>query len=146
MQQRRRTPVTFIGEAHLRVWARQSGADLCVLFGSRAAPAPRVTGDVDVAVLFASLPSPERRLKLLGELQGACGGDDADLIFLHEQTEPVLRFEIFRTGKPVFEKETGLFVEEKVRALMLYEDALPFRRIRRERLRRIARGDADLVT
>ena len=139
-------PVTYIGEERLRAWAGQSGADLCVLFGSRAGPGPQVKGDVDVAVLFPDLPSPERRLKLLGELQGVCRGDDADLIFLHEHTEPVLRFEIFRTGKPVFEKETGLFVEEKVRALMLYEDAIPFRRVRREHLRRIARGDADLVT
>ena len=139
-------PEAHLSEEHLRVWAGQSGADLCVLFGSRAGPGPQVKGDVDVAVQFPSLPSPECRLKLLGELQSVCRGDDADLIFLHERTETVLRFEIFRTGKPLFESETGLFFEEKVRALMLYEDALPSRRVRRERLRRIARGNADIVT
>lgn len=94
-----------------------------------------VEGDVDVAVSFPELPSPERRLEIVGEIQDLCGRSMADVVFLHERTDPVLRFEVFRTGVAVHEDRPGLFVEEKVRALMLYEDAIPFRRKLRETLR-----------
>ena len=132
-------------DSALYSWASRSGASLCVLFGSRAGHTPQVKGDLDVAVLFADMPSPDSRLKLLGELQDAVGDVDVDLIFLQGATDSLLRSEIFRTGRPVFEEVPGLFVEEKVRALMLFEDALPFRRLRRERLRRIAEKPADHV-
>lgn len=126
----------------LRLWAARSGCRLCVLFGSRAREGPRVKGDVDVAVSLSPMPPPRRRLAMIGELQQVTGRDDVDLVFLHEGTDPVLRFEIFRTGELVFERRAGLFIDEKVRALMLYEDSLPFRRRRREKLRRLARGNA----
>lgn len=122
----------------LRRWALGSGCRLCVLFGSTAAGGPGWKGDVDVAASFAELPEPTARLELIGRLQEGLAREDVDLVFLHDRTEPVLRFEIFRTGTPVFEEEEGLFVREKVRALMLYQDALPFRRARREKLRRVA--------
>ena len=137
--------VAPVNEGYLRTWVEASGAHLCVLFGSRAGNGPQVKGDVDLALRFSKLPSPDRRLEILGELQDVCGVPDVDLVFLHERTEPVLRFEIFRTGRPVFENVPGLFIEEKVRALMLFEDALPFRRLRRELLRRNANGDKNFV-
>lgn len=125
----------------LRAWARSAGCRLCVLFGSRAGGGPVVEGDVDLAVWFSPLPSPERRLGIIGEIQDAAGAMPVDLLFLHPGIDPVVRFEIFRGGEPLFEERPGLFVDEKVRALMLYEDALPFRRARRERVREMARRD-----
>lgn len=125
-------------EQRLGAWAKASGSRLCVLFGSRAgaeAGSPSARSDVDVAIQFPALPPPERRLELIGEAQDICGAAMADVVFLHLRTDPVLRFEIFRSGRPVYEAEEGMFIDEKVRALMLYEDALPFRRMLRERLR-----------
>lgn len=127
-------------ESRLSDWARQAGCTLLVLFGSRAGAGPEVEGDVDVAVWFPGLPDPERRLEIIGEIQDACGRSRADVVFLHRGTDPVLRFEIFRTGVPIHEREPGVFVEEKVRALMLYEDAVPFRRLLRENLREAIGG------
>lgn len=131
-------------EVRLRTWAESSGCSLCVLFGSRASGSPSVKGDVDVAVQFSALPEPGRRLEMIGEVQDLCGASMADLVFLHVRTDPVLRFEIFRTGIPIYEAEAGAFVEGKVRALMLYEDALPFRRMLRERLREESRSSGDI--
>lgn len=48
----------------------------------------------------------------------------------------MLRFEIFRGGTPIYEAEPGLFLDEAVRALVAYEDALPFRRALRRSLTR----------
>lgn len=129
----------------LRAWARAGGCRLCVLFGSRAGDGSVVRGDVDVALLFPDLPSPERRLAILGELQDACGAEEIDVVFLHPGTDPVLRFEVFRGGEAVFEETAGLFVDQKVRALFLYEDALPFRRLLRERLRDAAAQEGPVV-
>jgi predicted nucleotidyltransferase len=135
-------------EQRLRTWAEAAGCRLCVLFGSRAGVGtPRTDAsrrsDIDIAIQFATLPSPERRLELIGEAQAICGAAMADVVFLHLRTDPVLRFEIFRSGVPVYEAEDGIFIDEKVRALMLYEDALPFRRMLRERLREDARRNSE---
>lgn len=108
-------------------WADRSGCRLLVLFGSAADGAAR-PGDVDLAVAFPSLPDPERRLAVVGELQDLCGPTAVDVVFLHPETDPVLRFEVFRRGEALYEARPGLFVDEVVRALALYEDALPFRR------------------
>jgi predicted nucleotidyltransferase len=120
-------------------WAGAAGCRLLVLFGSAAGPAdaPR---DVDLALSFTDLPAPERRLRIIGELQDLCGASPVDVVFLHRDTDPVLRFEIFRSGTPIHESRPALFVEEAVRALALYEDALPFRRALRESLKR---GEAE---
>lgn len=121
-------------DARIAAWAERAGCLLCVLFGSRANGGPVVRGDVDLALRFEELMDPPRRLRIIGELQDACGPHEVDVVFLHGNTDPVLRFEIFRTGRPLHEARPGLFIEETVRALMLYEDALPFRRALRARL------------
>jgi hypothetical protein len=64
----------------------------------------------------------------VGEAQDVVHPRSADVVFLHRDTSPVLRFEIFRGGRPLYEAEPGLFVEAAVRAAALYDDALPFRR------------------
>lgn len=125
--------------ARLREWADRSGCRLVILFGSGTGSKPIVEGDLDLALDLPDLPSPERRLDLIGEIQEICGERQADIVFLGDATDPVLRFEIFRDGVPLYESAPGIFVDEKVRALMLYEDALPFRRLLRERLRGASR-------
>jgi hypothetical protein len=111
--------------------------------GRAASPSPSARSDVDIAIQFATLPPPDRRLELIGEAQDICGAAIADVVFLHLRTDPVLRFEIFRSGTPVYEAEEGHFIDQKVRSLMLYEDALPFRRMLRERLREDARRNSE---
>lgn len=117
-------------------WAVASGCQLLVLFGSAAsADAPRFRGDVDLAVWFTELPDPEERLAIIGQLQDLLNPRRADVTFLRPGTDPVLRFEVFRRGIPLHEARPGLFVDEAVRALALYEDALPFRRALLDHLR-----------
>lgn len=122
----------------LRRWAEDAGCRLVVVFGSRASGRSGPMSDLDVAVDFSEMPEPLRRLRIAGEIQDRLEADRADVVFLHPGTDPVLRFEIFRHGRPVHEEESGLFVREKVRALKLYQDALPFRRLRKRTLRRLA--------
>ena len=112
-----------------------------MLFGS-AAVAPEGRGpasDLDIAVEFPELPPPEDRLEVIRELQALVDPQSVDVVFLHGELDPVLRFEIFRSGQLLYEAEDGLMVRERVRALKEYQDALPFRRLLTENLERMAR-------
>ncbi|GMV07608.1 MAG: hypothetical protein AMXMBFR53_38830 [Gemmatimonadota bacterium] len=126
-------PLAGPGDEELRGalarWARACPeCRMLILFGSHRKGSAHPDSDVDLAGHFDPLPPPRDRLRILGELQDRLGQRRADLVFLTATTDPVLRFEIFRDGERLYESEPGLFVEERVRALMLYEDALPFRR------------------
>ena len=118
----------------IRKVSEEVGAGLCILFGSRAGRPPRVEADVDLALSFRIMPSPERRLEIIGRFQTAAGPLPVDVVFLHRDTDPVLRFEVFRSGRLVFEQDDGDMVEQRVLALMMYEDVLPLRRMRRQKL------------
>ncbi len=123
----------------LAAWARNAGARVLVLFGSEARGEPGLMGDLDLAVGFSSLPGPQRRLELLNEIQALVGSRTVDLVFLHRDTDPVLRFEIFSAGRALYEAEPGVMVEECVRAMKEFADALPFRRLLRGRLQEMAK-------
>lgn len=98
---RRCRTMTSACASRIAAWVEQARCLLCVLFGSRARGGSIVKGDVDLALHFAKLPDPARRLQIIGELQDTCGSDDVDVAFLHLRTDPVLRFEVFRTGRPL---------------------------------------------
>ena len=120
----------------LREWAAEEpSCRLLVLYGSEAAGRTWPESDIDLAVACDPLPSPGARLRMIGALQDRCGGRRADVTFLRPGTDPVLRFEIFRQGMPLYESEPGLFVEERVRAVKLHQDAVPFRRALVERMK-----------
>lgn len=125
-------------EAALARWAAAVDCRLVVLFGSSAAEGTGRAGDIDIALWFLPMPAADRRLRMIGEIQDLCGRRRADIVFLRPETNPVLRFEIFRGGRPLHEAAAGVFVSEVVRALALYEDALPFRRMLRDSIIRRA--------
>ena len=130
---------TAVRDTSLEEWAHTSGARLLVLFGSGVGGEPGPMGDIDLAVAFPELPSPERRLEIIQELQAIVDPRVADVVFLHRDLDPVLRFEIFRGGQALFEAESDLMIEERVRAFREYQDALPFRRLLRSRLSEMAK-------
>lgn len=131
--------VPGIPDEALGAWARAAGARLLVLFGSEAGGGRGFASDLDLAVEFDRMPSPDRRLAIIGELQALTDPRQADVVFLHRDLDPVLRFEIFREGRVLFEAAPGLIVQERVRAFREYSDALPFRRLLRDQLSRMAR-------
>jgi predicted nucleotidyltransferase len=111
-----------------------------VVFGSAAAPEEKgPMSDLDIAVEFAEVPSPAERLEVVRELQALVDPLRVDVVFLRRELDPVLRFEVFRSGQPLHEAEEGLMVRERVRALKEYQDALPFRRLLIDHLNRMAR-------
>lgn len=86
--------------AQIRAFAEEAGARKVILFGSRAKGVNRPKSDIDLAV--AGCPD-------FDSLQDRLDNDlwsllKVDVINLDEPISPVLRAEIERTGKVLYEK------------------------------------------
>lgn len=109
----------------LGAYGSRAGIDLCVLFGSRATGRARPGSDIDIAVLLPD-DSPAARRRTEIDLQRALGGN-ADVTFL-AGAPPQLRFEIARSGLLAFERQPGLWVRERARAMVDWWDWAPVAR------------------
>jgi predicted nucleotidyltransferase len=118
-------------------WCGEHAVQVCVVFGSRASGRTHLHSDVDLAVWPAFSPLPADRLCWLRELETALGRE-VSLVLVSPTLNPVLGFEIARQGRPVFEKEPGLWAAQRARLWHAYNDSLPFRRAARQRLREFA--------
>jgi predicted nucleotidyltransferase len=111
----------------------KKGVLLAYLFGSLATKgekAPRLPGDVDLAVLTRVGPAWELQEALVEWL----GTDRLDLVDLRKAS-PVLRFEILRSSRPIYIYDEEIRERYEMETLHLYRDTEPMRRRQREALR-----------
>ncbi|MGH7594802.1 MAG: type VII toxin-antitoxin system MntA family adenylyltransferase antitoxin [bacterium] len=115
----------------IKHWCQARGIDLCILFGSQATGKARATSDVDIALFSQTNPALQKDLlRLYGELEDLFGYE-VDLMIVERDTDPVLRLEIFQHGKPLYESQPGLFIQQRILAIKVFDDTEPLRRWRR---------------
>ncbi|HET6513710.1 MAG TPA: nucleotidyltransferase domain-containing protein, partial [Thermodesulfovibrionales bacterium] len=102
-------------------FCEESGIDLLVLFGSSAGGRLHPASDLDVAVKLRT-GATVSKLELIGGLGDLFEGKEIDLVVLTRDTDPLLLYEIFSRGKPLYEGHSGVFDREKLRAWKLYLD------------------------
>jgi predicted nucleotidyltransferase len=126
------SPILQKRVAHLAV---ECGWKLVVLFGSTA---QQGTGrDWDIAIL------PQEGVDLLTQggwqqsLESLTAPKPVDLVLITDALSPLTRFEIFRNGQCLFERDLGLFDRERDRAFFLHADSEWLRRRTWETLRGI---------
>jgi hypothetical protein len=86
---------------------------------------------VDIALFSQTNPAlPQKLLRLYGETEDLFGYE-VDLVIIERDTDPVLRLEIFQHGKPLYESQTGLFIQQRILAVKIFDDTEPLRRWRR---------------
>lgn len=121
--------------------ARGHSWRLAVLFGSLARG--EAGRDLDLAVLPVSQPTLLMQGRWQAELDSLLAMVEApvpaDLLLLGPDLSPVTRWQVFRSGRCLFEDEPGLFERERDRAFFLYADSEWFRRQQREALHATAR-------
>jgi predicted nucleotidyltransferase len=100
------------------------GVQLAVLFGSAATGRDRSSSDLDVGVLGVDAVSLSR---LAVELSRA-SGRPVDLVSLKD-APPLLRFEIARAGRVLFEREPHLWADFRARAMIDWWDWAPVARM-----------------
>ena len=109
------------------------------LFGSRAAGRERPDSDMDLAVgLRAGHELPPMgglREKILATLAGIAPSERIDLVSLDQRTALLLRQQVFRHGRLLFERDKPARVRLQVRTANEWCDQAPVR----ERLWRITR-------
>ncbi len=116
----------------ITIVAKRYNLALLVLFGSRARGDQRQNSDFDLAYLANQSLPLEREAELATDLAEICRGriDLADI----GRASPLLRFQIFRHGRALYEKEAGLFVERFLQAARIYEETLPLYKLKLARL------------
>lgn len=103
--------------------AKKYNISLIILFGSQAKGDTHSHSDTDVAFLPEKDISTEDELNLIGELGGILKSD-IDSVNL-KKASPLILYHVFKYGKPLYEKERGLFSEYLAQSYRMYEEALP---------------------
>jgi len=109
-------------------YAREYDIKLAVLFGSHARGTSRAGSDVDIAFLANPRLETARLAELQIVLSDAMGArvDLADFA----DASPLLLRQIAIEGKPLYEAESGMYMEARVQAMLRYFDARPLLDIR----------------
>ena len=124
-------------ESAVREFCLKAGIELIVLFGSSARGAEHPGSDVDLAVKMKKGRAASK-LDLIYHLGGLVGDREVDLVVQSLDTDPVLLFEIYSSGKPLYEERQDLFEDERLRACKLYYDTEKIRRLQSEFLRQFS--------
>lgn len=99
---------------------------LAVLFGSHARGAARSNSDVDLGLLLDPY-SADLRFRVEAGL-GRAAGRPVDVVLL-DDAPPLLRFEIARDGKLLFQREDHLWTDFKAKAMVDWWDWAPTHRM-----------------
>jgi len=123
----------------IRAFCEERGIQLLVLFGSVAGRTERPGSDIDLAVKMKRGRSMAK-LELIYQLGALFVDREVDLVLLSIDTDPVLLFEIYSSGKSLYEERPGVFDNERLRAYKLYYDTEKLRLLQAEYLRKFSKG------
>ena len=92
---------------------------LIVLFGSYAENKVREDSDIDIGIYLANKIGVKEETNLIEDMVHAFKRDNIDLVILNTAS-PVLRFEVVRNGKLLFERTQGDFLQFKLLSMKRY--------------------------
>ncbi|SHJ54540.1 type VII toxin-antitoxin system MntA family adenylyltransferase antitoxin [Paramaledivibacter caminithermalis] len=100
---------------------------LMYVFGSYAKDKNNKNSDLDIAVLLEKEYNPIVKLNIIGDLVEIFKRDDIDLVILND-ANPVLRHQIIKHGKILYEDSEETKVNFEVKVLKEYMDMEHFRK------------------
>ena len=116
----------------IRDIAKKYDIALIALFGSRARGDFRDDSDADIAYLGNRGLSLEDEARLAMDITEELKSR-VDLVDIRKSS-PLLRYHVFKEGKPLYEKESGFFTEGFLRALRIYYETIPLYQAKRAML------------
>jgi uncharacterized protein len=116
-----------------------SDVEVAAYFGSAARGRLRADSDMDVYVRLRHGASwlPQQELSLVAELSAAAGREVDLTLEDEERTSVILRLEVARHGRLLFERRAGAWVDLRARAMLAYADLEPWMRRCGEGIRRV---------
>jgi len=121
----------------VRSFCEKNNIELLVLFGSHASGKIRPESDIDLAVKLRE-GTRGSKLELIYQLDDIFNGKDIDLVVLTADTEPLLLYEIYLSGKVLYETCPGIFDSGRLRAWKLYIDTESLRAMQKKYLKEFA--------
>jgi uncharacterized protein len=122
----------------IHTFCQKNRVSLFIIFGSYAKDSVHVHSDIDIALAFEDRNANVDKLQLIFDLEGIFHGQ-VDLVNVKPSTDPLLLFEIFSTGKLIYESKNFLFEEYKLLAWKLYLDTQKIRDLRKEYVKKYIR-------
>ena len=123
-------------QIQINEFCEKNEVDLFILFGSFIKNKQKLNSDLDIALLSKKKLN---KLKLIVQLE-LIFQKEIDIVTLTFATDPLLRYEIFFSGKPLFENNFGLFEEEKLKSWKLYIDTKKIRELRDQSIEKYIRN------
>ena len=120
-----------IQQSQIREFCKRNNILLFVIFGSHARGKNNSRSDIDVALILENNKSTANKLRLIFELEGIFP-KQVDLVIVNPNTDPLLQFEIFKIGVPLFENKSNLFEEYKLRAWKSFQDTKKIRDLKQQ--------------
>lgn len=102
---------------------KEKGLRLIILFGSAVSGKINKNSDIDIAFLF---DDPVDILKLTNTVIRLLHTDNVDVVDLR-RASPLLKFSAIKKGKPLYEREPGIFNEFSSLAFRRYIDTKKLR-------------------
>lgn len=125
-------------EAILRELDTRWGVEAAWLFGSQVR-VPRPESDIDLAVLFRTLPDPVALLDARADLEQIAGAP-VDIVDLY-RASPIIAFQALKTGRLVADHDYRRRIDFTTHLPSRYEDLMIMRRgIERAMMRRLGHG------
>lgn len=129
--QRNFEEVKCILEKNINELVQKYGIKLLYVFGSYAKGSNNKNSDIDIAVLVDDNYKPMYKLNMIGDLTSIFKRDDIDLVILNGAS-PVLRHQVIKYGKIIYEESLEEKVIFEAKVLSVYMDMEPFRRTQME--------------
>ena len=123
--------VKCIFEKNINELVQKYGIKLLYVFGSYAKGSNNKNSDIDIAVLVNDNYKPMYKLNMIGDLTSIFKRDDIDLVILNGAS-PVLRHQVIKYGKIIYEESLEEKVIFEAKVLSVYMDMEPFRRTQME--------------
>ncbi|UZQ83720.1 type VII toxin-antitoxin system MntA family adenylyltransferase antitoxin [Thermoanaerobacter sp. RKWS2] len=128
MVQRDLKEVEEIFKRNLQYLKGKYDIKLIYVFGSYSKGTNAKNSDLDIAVLLGNGYDPMDKLALIGDLVSIFKRDDIDLVILNS-ANPVLKHQVIKHGKLIFEENEDVKVEFEVKTLREYMDMEYFRKV-----------------
>jgi predicted nucleotidyltransferase len=106
--------------------ARRKGTHLVFLFGSSVSRRMHPASDVDIGILFDSVPNLSQINALTAELSSLLR-KEVDLVVLN-RASPILKMQVLKNGVRVFARDLGIYHQFFVDTCNEYDDLIQIRR------------------
>ncbi len=113
--------------------AQKYNLELVVLFGSQANGKTHKNSDLDIAILKDGDLSNENEWQFANEISRISGIKNVEVINI-KTASPILLKEITDKGINLYEKKSGLFSFERMRAFKMFVESKPLRILRDKKL------------